>query len=89
LKFPEAKKVREENIYLREASDSAHFYRMTKVTIQLLHAKEKTWQIYRHKFVIISKHSQLMHNELRYQTKIQAISDLPRKIKTCYVETTS
>jgi hypothetical protein len=68
-------------MYLRKALDSAHFHRMRKVTIQLLHAQEKTWQMYKHKLSIISKHSQLMHNELRYQEKTQAISDMLRREK--------
>jgi len=68
-------------MYLRGASDSAHFYRMRKVTIQHFTCTGKTWQIYRHNLSIISKHSQLMHKELRYQTKIQATSDMPRKEK--------
>jgi hypothetical protein len=68
-------------MFLRRALDSANFHCMRKVTIQLLHAQEKTWQIYRHKLSIITKHSQLMHNELRYQAKIQGISDMPRKEK--------
>jgi hypothetical protein len=32
--------IREEKMYLRRALDSAHFHRMRKVTIQLLHAHE-------------------------------------------------
>jgi len=68
-------------MYLRGALDSAHFHRMKKVTIQLLHAQEKTLQMYKHKLSIISKHGQLMYNELRYQAKIQAISDMPRREK--------
>jgi hypothetical protein len=35
----------------------------------------------RHKLSIIYRHSQLMRNELRYQAKIHAISDMPRKEK--------
>jgi hypothetical protein len=65
-------------MYLRGALDSAHFHHMRKVTIQPL---GKTWQKYSHKLSIIFKHSQLMHNELRYQVKIQAIFDMPRKEK--------
>jgi len=68
-------------MYLRGALHNAHFHRMRKVTIQPLHAQEKPWQIYRHKLSIISKHNQLMSNELRYQVKIHAISDMPRKEK--------
>jgi hypothetical protein len=41
----------------------------------------KTWQIYSHKLSIISKKSKLMHIEMRYQAKIYAISDMPRKEK--------
>jgi len=65
-------------MYLKGALESAHFHRMRKVTIQLLHTHEK---LGRYKLSIISKQSQLMHNELRYQAKIQAISDMPRKNK--------
>jgi hypothetical protein len=68
-------------MYFRGALESAYFHRMRKVTIQLLRTEEKTWQIYSHKLLIISKQSQLMHNKLRYQAKIQAISDMPRKRK--------
>jgi hypothetical protein len=41
----------------------------------------KTLGRYSHKLSIISKQSKLMHKELRYQVKIQAISDMPRKEK--------
>jgi hypothetical protein len=34
-----------------------------------------------HKFSIISKQSRLMHNELGYQVKTHAISDMPREKK--------
>jgi hypothetical protein len=35
----------------------------------------------RYKLSIIYKQGQLMRNEVRYQTKIHAISDIPRKEK--------
>jgi hypothetical protein len=34
-------KLERKKMYLRKALDSAHFHRMRKVTIQLLHAQEK------------------------------------------------
>jgi hypothetical protein len=65
-------------MYLRGALKNAHFHRMKKVTIQLLHAQKKFGR-YSRKLSIISKQNRLIHNELRYQAKIQAISDVPRK----------
>jgi hypothetical protein len=67
-------------MYLRGALESAHFHCMRKVTIQLLQSREKLGR-YSHKLSIISKQSQLTHIELRYQAKIYAISDMPRKEK--------
>jgi len=40
----------------------------------------------RHKLSIIYKHSQLMRNELRYQAKIHATSDIPRKEKRKFLQ---
>jgi hypothetical protein len=65
-------------MYLRGALESAHFHRMKKVTIQLLCIKLGR---YSGKLSIISNQNRLMHNELRYQAKIQAISNMPRKEK--------
>jgi hypothetical protein len=53
---------------------------MRKEAIQFLHIQEKLGR-YSHKLSIISKQSKLMQKELRYQVKIQAISNMPRKEK--------
>jgi 5-formaminoimidazole-4-carboxamide-1-beta-D-ribofuranosyl 5'-monophosphate synthetase len=53
---------------------------MRKEAIQILHIQEELGR-YSHKLSIISKQSKLMQKELRYQVKIQAISDMPRKEK--------
>jgi hypothetical protein len=53
---------------------------MRKEAIQLLHIQEKLGR-YSHKLSIIYKQSQLMHKELRYQVKTQAISVMSRKRK--------
>jgi hypothetical protein len=51
---------------------------MRKEAIQLLHIQEKLGR-YSHKLSITSKQSKLMHKELRYQVKTQAISVMPKK----------
>jgi hypothetical protein len=40
----------------------------------------------RHKLSIIYKHNELMRNELRYQAKIHAISDIARKEKIKFLQ---
>jgi hypothetical protein len=61
--------------------DSVHFHHMRKEAIRFLYVEEKKLGRYSHKLSIISKQSKLMQKELRYQVKIQAISDMPRKEK--------
>jgi hydrogenase maturation factor len=41
-------------MYLREALENAHFYRMRKVTIQLLHTQEKLGR-----YIVINSQSYL------------------------------
>jgi hypothetical protein len=54
---------------------------MRKEAIRFLYVEEKKLGRYSHKLSIISKQSKLMQKELRYQVKIQAISDMPKKEK--------
>jgi hypothetical protein len=64
---------------------------MRKEAIQFLHVqkkkkKKKKIGRYSNKLSIISKQSKLMQKELRYQVKIQAISDMPRKEKKKFLQ---
>jgi len=74
-------KVREGKMYLKGALDSAHFHRMRKEPILLLHKQEKHLANIVIKLSNISKHSKLMLTELRYQVKIHTISNRPRDKK--------
>jgi len=63
--------------------DSAHFSSHEKRSYPNFAYTGKHLADYSHKLSIISKHSRLMHKELRYQVKTHAISDMPRKKISC------
>jgi hypothetical protein len=78
--------------------DNAHFSSYEKRSYLILAYTGKHLANYSQKLSIIFKQSKLIPKELRYQEKIHAISDMPRKKqniggkkkkKTCNMEMTS
>jgi hypothetical protein len=77
------KKLEKERCTFKGVVDIAHFSSHEKRSYHTFAYSRKHLADYSHKLSIISKHSRLMHKELRYQVKTHAISDMPRKKISC------
>jgi len=62
-------------MYLRGALESAQYFIAWEKLLSIIKLQQENLANTKHKLSIIYKHIQLMHNELRYQAKIHAISE--------------
>jgi hypothetical protein len=72
-------KSEKERCTFRGVVDSAHFLSHEKISYPTFAYTGKHLANYSQKLSNISKQSKLIPKELRYQEKIQAISDMPRE----------